>query len=227
MSFQLGRRANQWNLIGTTDRTAAKKVRHAHTERLCCGLVAELDHSELRVLIGIQARTLRFNKFAEAITLTEFTTGLRDVGGDLILDGDDHPYFAGCNIAKTETVSKALTRLEERELITRWRVRHRLAPVYMPFSEEWLASKLVDAESAIAPDYEHILENEYFSLGDRGRFRALETSGDRIVLEPVSDRLGYRDGNAIAVRREEWAKSGLRRLTVQEILAARRHRGPQ
>lgn len=224
MSYHLGKRANQWNLIGTTDRNAARKVRHAHTERLGCVLMARLDPSELRVLTGIQARTLRFNKFAEAITLLQFCSGLRDVEGDLILDGGDQPYFAGCNIAKTETVSNALTRLEERELITRWRVGHRLAPVYMPFSEHWLASQLVAEGSAVAPDYEHILENEFFSLGDRGRYRVLETRGGRgIVLGPVSNRLGYRNGDVVVVRPQQWAMSGLRRITVNEIRAARAH----
>jgi hypothetical protein len=225
MSFSLGRRAQQWNAIAQADRTAAARLRRAHVQRLCCHLMAHLDQSELRVLLAVQARTLRFNKLAEAISLTQFCSGLRDSDGDLVLDGEDLPYFEGCNIAKTETVSLALRRLEARGLITRWRLGQRSNPVYMPFSEDWLAAEMVRAEGAIARDYERILENEHYLLPHRGVFQVIDTSDERgVILEPRSARLGWREGECIGVRPEHWAASGLRRLTVEEILAARRHR---
>lgn len=227
MSFNLSRRAGQWNAIGRTDRRTFASVRHAHTERVCCQLMSELDASELRVLLAIQARTLRFNKFAEAISMSQFCLGLRDEDGDLILDDGELPYFAGCNIAKTETASHALSRLEAMGQITRWRLGPRSSPVYMPFAENWLVSEMLRLGGPIAQDYEFVVLNEYYSLPDGRFFRVIEIERDRrVVLEPVSARLGYRDGDSIAVAPESWSAFGLRRLTVQQIMSARQHRSP-
>lgn len=224
MRFTLGRRAEQWNGIARADRLVTRKVRTAHAERLCCQLLGQIGASETRVLLGIEARTLRFGKFAESIGLTEFCKGFRDETGQLVANEDGEPYFAGCNIAKEETVSKALAQLEERGLITRWHINHRWPSTYMPFGEDWLAQEIGRHRGAIAADYESVVVGEHFRRRTGQNLLVAEVDDRGVLLQPVNDRLDVRGDSPFYLSAEEWAEEHVERLTVEDVLTARRHR---
>jgi hypothetical protein len=223
LRFSLGRRAQQWNEIAGGDRRVFSIVRAKFFERLGCQIMGQIEASDLRLLLGIAARTLRFHKFAEAISQTELCRGFRDEDDNLVLDTDDAPYFAGCNISKAETIGQAAARLEEDGLITRWTMgQRRWSTVYMPFGEDWLAETVAEAGGAIAEDYEEVVVFEHYELD--GRFvRVSATTPNLIQLCPVNGRLDNA-GDIYELTAAEWADANFSRLSVEQIRSARGHR---
>lgn len=224
MSFGLGRQARQWNEIAAAEKAAFSAVKREHLERLSCVLMEWTTASELRVLLAITARTVRFKKAAEAIPLQQFTDGLRDEDGDLLLDDFGEPYFAGTGIAKTDTVSAAVAGLEAKGLITRWpRPRTNWATVYMPFSEHWLAETLAAQKAAIAPDYERFVPLEYLKHDD-GFVRVMDVTGQGLLVCPVGEYLHEQDVRHAYFIPADQISFALERPTPSELQQMRRPR---
>jgi hypothetical protein len=204
VSFSLGCRAEQWNAVARLADNPFYSTRSAHWQRLSCGTIGDVTGSEFKVLVAISARTVRFRKFAEAISLDQFCNGLRNDEGDLIVDEKGDPYFAGCNISKPDTVSTALQGLEYQGLITRWpRPSTRCATVYMPFTEQWLATTLASNGGLLPMDYENIVEQEYIKDGDGQLLRVERVLSDCAVVVPIGNYLEPDNQRAFALPRAE------------------------
>jgi hypothetical protein len=73
-------------------------------------LLVELGHAELKALLYIIRRTFGFKKDADAISFSQFLTGITTKDGT-VLD-------RGCGIKKASNLSAALKSLEEKGIIT-------------------------------------------------------------------------------------------------------------
>lgn len=219
--FSLGRPANEWNEIARLDTKLLNVIRRTFYQNLVCALVGTTTSSEFKVLAAISARTLRFKKLAEAISLEDFRLGLRK-DGQQMLDDNDQPYFAGCNIAKDETIRKALVGLVNKQLITRWNAqRSGWANVYMPFDEDRLAELVVTEKGVLPASYGRIVRGEFLKLLPKGNIVQVLKWGDH-------NRQVTNLGNGLHAIGQPFeiplAKAGcnpFRRLSVEELLDAR------
>ena len=225
MNFYLGERAAEWNAIALVDRHACNIIKRIHRERIGCELMGQVTASELRVLVAIDARTLRFKKFAEAISLNEFCHGMRDEHGELRRDGSDRPYFAGCNISKSDTVSSAIQGLEAKGFVTRWpRPRTTYSTVYMPFSEDWLALTLAAEGGAVAPSYPTVRLREFWKITGDEWARLEQVDEGFVGFVPVDRFLKEIPSRSFRWSRAEFNDSDVERATADEIVARRSHR---
>lgn len=218
MSFTLGPKATSWNDAAKSAPDALYLIRADLYNRLHSNLLSETDASELRVLTAIVARTLKYKKFAEAISGDVFIHGLTGAfcGDGLSLDESGKPHFTGCGISKDETVYSAVKRLEEKGLITVFRpVKKRFSNVYMPFSEDWLAERCVKHGCQIPTHYERWMIGERVMWGELlVEITSMGQNGDLGVV-PLDRYLRQRD-------REHWIESSkLRRISTTELEEAK------
>ena len=219
MTFSLGSAANGWNQVARNEQQFTHSIRRTYLNRLTSVLTAETTGAEFKVLAAISGRTLRFRKFAEAISVAQFRCGLRDCDGDLLQD-EHGPYFTGCNISKDETVSRAIDGLSEKRLITRWSpARLGWPAVYMPFSEDWIAGQMALELGGLPNTYEGVHENQVLR-GPMGLVRIVTGDENSITVRPVNNRLQI-VGDPFTLSLREWDTYDA--LTPQQIREARRY----
>lgn len=180
MTFRIGGRAEAWNDIASQGKDTFYAVRREFYNTLFCDLLGRTSPSAFRVLAGATARTFRWNKYAEAISATQFCRGLSDPHSDDGLhrldDGD--LTFRGCNIAKEDTVRNAIAELEEASLISKWKApRTGWRNTYMPCSELWLAQASVRNGGLIPVDLEYWVDGELL-ICPEGHLRLDQTLDD-------------------------------------------------
>lgn len=211
--ISLGSIPDTWN-----DYAQRNEVR-SHVERewnrqLERALLPCLDATSLKCLVLIKGRTLGWQKYAEAIPMQHFLCGILDEEGEVRLGTDMRPYCSGTGIAKEDTVRAALKRLDQGGLITRIRgIRGYGTPVnvFMPFSQQWLSRKILEAGGGILPAHvpghfhgEHVRTRDgrvWEIVGGRDHFIEIEEvtspgrrSGEsRSVVSPEISRLSYSD----------------------------------
>lgn len=157
MAFRLHSDAESWNECARENANPTLGVRVDYYDEFFGELLPELTESEIRVRLAILTRTLRFRKFAEAITADEFCTGFKDPyeQNELCRNDVGRPYFAGCGVKKVDTIYKAIKSLEAKDLITVWRAKRSThANVYMPFSERWVADALIFNGGQVSMQYD-------------------------------------------------------------------------
>lgn len=152
--YKISARADFINAHAKGDAYVRSCVEREWNRKLERTLLPSLSPSALRCLLSIKSRTLGWMKYAEAISMPHFIHGLADGAGDLLLDEDDRPFFAGSGIAKEDSVRAAIKSLEHSGLITKMtgiRNPGTGTNIYMPFSEEWLADTMIDAGAGALP----------------------------------------------------------------------------
>jgi hypothetical protein len=147
-----------------------------------------VDNSELRAILTIKSRTLDWQKFAEAIPMSQFLHGVME-DGDLLRLSCGQPVFSGCGISKEDTVRAALKRLLARDLIACFpgvRGSRTPANVYMPVSEARLADMLIANNCPILPQHVRTWHvGEHVKARQGGMWRLVRPEGDMFVAVEV------------------------------------------
>ena len=223
-NYTLGPEGDAWNEVARLDKPRSEIERN--WERYCWRtLLPSLDRTELVVFGFIKSRTLDWQKYAEAIPMTVFRNGIRDVYDEPRLDPSGLPYCSGTGLSKEDTVRAAVQRLEQRQLITVIHGRSGCVPacnIYMPFSRGKLAEMLVDADGILPDCFPHLVIGEAVLFEDRF-CRVEEHSADRVEIRPISlnsKSADVRTAHRKAVRRPSVEERG----AYQRILTEERNR---
>lgn len=180
--WDLGKVPNSWNEFAA-DKSLRSEIERGWERHIYRALLPSLEGSELKVLIFIKSRTLDWQKFAEAIPMSHFLSGVTDPDGSLLLDGEGRPYSAGTGIRKEDTVRAAIKSLEARKLITVFRAKRgsvNAANVYIPYEESKLAHELLSLGSRILPRYARGLYAREAVVAREGFWQLIRSKGELI-----------------------------------------------
>lgn len=187
--FTIGRIADEWN------RHAARDAIRSHVERhwnrqLERSLLPSLAGSKLSTLLFIKGRTLGWQKFAEAIPMHHFISGMLDEDGEVRLGSDLRPLCSGTGIKKEDTVRTAWTSLERSGLLTKLKApggQGFAVNVFMPFSQDWVARKMLEAGAGVLPAHlPTYFSGEHIADPDGTPWEILEAETDRLTVIKIA-----------------------------------------
>lgn len=167
MVHYLGYQPSQWNKLAQHDesRRFVERAINRHLTRIW---MPELSPVQFKVYSFIIARTLGWQKYAEAIPMSHFLGGMREADGFLYRMEDGEPACAGTGIKKDDTVREAIRYLRKRGMVSVFLGKPgtvTTANVYLPLSERNLAILAIKGGIGVLP--EHL---EGFYLGEHVKF---------------------------------------------------------
>lgn len=204
MTRYLGYKATHWNRISehAESRRYVESLVNRHLHRVW---MASLTGAQFKVYSFIVARTLGWQKYAEAIPVRHFIDGLCEADGTLYRDDEGLPACAGTGIRKEDTIRAALEHLRQSDLITVFpgkRGTVTAANVFLPLGEDRLATLAVRGGAPVLPEHltrfyvgEHVTWN-----GEICRITGIEI--DAVRLQPVSRSGHLREQKYTAPDRE-------------------------
>lgn len=219
MSRYLGYQATHWNKIA--DHSESRRFVEAYIHRrLFRAWLPGLSGNQLKIYLFIISRTLGWQKYAEAIPMRHFLSGIQEADGSLYKDEEGVPASSGTGICKEDTVRDAVSFLRSKRFITVFpgkRGTVTAANVYLPLAEDLLAAVALKGGCGVLP--EHIMlyvpGEHVWHEGDIWQITSVEI--DAVGIRPVN-RWGDMTGKTVfvpdhiveRVRLDEWKtfKSG-------------------
>ena len=213
MSRYLGYQATHWNRIA--DHSESRRFVEAYIHRrLFRAWLPGLSGNQLKVYLFVISRTLSWQKYAEAIPIRHFISGIQEPDGSLYKDDEGVPACSGTGICKEDTVRDALSFLRTKGFISVFpgkRGTVTAANVYLPLAENLLAAVALRGGCGVLPEHMsmHIAGEHVWYEGDVWRITSVEI--DALGIRPVS-RWGDMTGKTVyvaddsveRVRLDEW-----------------------
>lgn len=191
MSRYLGRRAENWNKLAQ-DADSRRGVERTINRLLHRNWLPDISGNQFKVYSFILARTLSWQKYAEAIPMSHFLHGLIEADGNSYRLDDGTFACRGTGISKEDTVRSAISQLKALDLITVFpgqRGTVTPANVYMPLSELSLAGFALNAGLGVLPDHLDFYWVDEHVWWKRRACRVVGYSGDELCLREVGEGL--------------------------------------